>query len=303
METTNIKSIDIKDFKNNEEIIDYVDEDIVIINNLEKIPQSNDAVRLECFLIVICLEGYIRFDVNNNTYEMKPDDMFLCPPNSILEHTMLSPTHKLKFLVFSRSFLGQIVKVERKIWDIATRLYNNPVIHTNETWKNNMVFRLYKDLLVSKLNDTPHYYHKDVIHHLFAALFCEMIGYVEQQLPEVQPEKNQGHIRQSDHILRKFAELLSKDNGQHRSVSYFAGLMCYSPKHLSKTIKERCGRTPLELINESVMERIKYRLKRSDKSIKEIAEEFNFPNQSFFGKYVKAYTGMSPAQFRKQATE
>ena len=35
------------------------------------------------------------------------------------------------------------------------------------------------------------------------------------------------------------------------------------------------------------IEHIKYRLKRSDKSIKEIAEEFNFPNQSFFGKYVK----------------
>ena len=48
---------------------------------------------------------------------------------------------------------------------------------------------------------------------------------------------------------------------------------------------------------------IKYRLKHSDKSIKEIAEEFNFPNQSFFGKYVKSYLGMSPARYRNTKEE
>ena len=40
-------------------------------------------------------------------------------------------------------------------------------------------------------------------------------------------------------------------------------------------------------------------LERSDKSIKEIANELNFPNISFFGKYVKKHTGMSPKQYRE----
>ncbi|GKG74987.1 hypothetical protein CE91St1_41300 [Parabacteroides goldsteinii] len=62
-------------------------------------------------------------------------------------------------------------------------------------------------------------------------------------------------------------------------------------------------RAPLELINETAIEHIKHRLKHSDKSIKEIAEEFNFPNQSFFGKFVKAHTGMSPARYRDARVE
>lgn len=78
----------------------------------------------------------------------------------------------------------------------------------------------------------------------------------------------------------------------HRSVSYYADALCYTPKHFSKVIKQACGRTPLDLINETTIEHIKYRLKRSDKSVKEIAEEFNFPNQSFFGKYVKMHLGL-----------
>ena len=40
-------------------------------------------------------------------------------------------------------------------------------------------------------------------------------------------------------------------------------------------------------------------LKNSSKSIKEIAKELNFPNQSFMGKYFKEHVGMSPSEFRR----
>ncbi|MCD8310858.1 MAG: helix-turn-helix domain-containing protein, partial [Prevotellaceae bacterium] len=106
--------------------------------------------------------------------------------------------------------------------------------------------------------------------------------------------------RQVHYIFRRFAEMLSQDNGMHRSVTYYADALCYSPKHFSKVIKQASGHTPIELINKAAMEHIKFRLKHSEKSIKEIAEEFNFSNQSFFGKYVKAHLGMSPAQYRDQ---
>ncbi|MBQ8224251.1 MAG: AraC family transcriptional regulator [Bacteroides sp.] len=45
----------------------------------------------------------------------------------------------------------------------------------------------------------------------------------------------------------------------------------------------------------------KQRLKYSSKPIKEIVYEFDFPSASFFGKYVKKHTGMSPGEYRKLA--
>ena len=75
------------------------------------------------------------------------------------------------------------------------------------------------------------------------------------------------------------------------------------PNTFRRSSSRLCGRTPLDLINENAIEHIKYRLKHSDKSIKEIAEEFDFPNQSFFGKYVKSYLGMSPARYRNTKEE
>lgn len=302
MEERHIRTIDLKDFRKDEQALDYIDDDFVIINNLENsINSGNDTIRLGFFLIAICIEGYIQMDINGKTYRLQTGDLLLGLPNTIISQMMLSLKHKVQIAGFSTRFLLRILKMEKGTWDTAIHIHNNPVKSINRK-EETEVFRLYRSLIMAKINDKPHCYHKEVMQHLFSAIFCEMMGNFNKEiLPAGNPP--QEGIRQSGHILRKFMALLSEDNGMHRSVAYYADTLCYSPKHFSKVIKQACGKTPLELINENAMEHIKYRLKHSDKSIKEIAEEFDFPNQSFFGKYVKAHLGMSPANYRNSKEE
>lgn len=302
MENEEIKTVSIEDFKTNEHIIDYVDDDFAIVNSLEGAPTGNDTVRLDCFLLAICVEGCIQLDINRKTYQLEDGDLLLGLPNTIISHIMLSPRNKIRLAGFSTRFLQRVLKMEKVTWNTAIYIHNNPIKHVGEN--KNEIFFYYRDLIVAKINDDPHHYHKEVIQHLFSALFCEMLGALHKEAIEL---GEVGHakegIKQADYIFRKFAEKLSADNGMHRSVSYFADALFYSPKYLSKVVKKTCGRTPLELINKTAIEHIKHRLKHSDKSIKEIAEEFNFPNQSFFGKFVKAHTGMSPARYRDARVE
>ena len=303
MEKENIKTISIEDFKDSSHVIHYVDDDFAIIDSLEGISDSNTAARLECFLIVVCVEGCIQLDINYKTYQLQTGDLFLGLPNTVIGNAMLSPKHKLGLVGFSTRFLQRIVKIEKNSWDTAAHIYKNPVAHVNEE-SGEGIFEYYRSLIMAKVDDEPHSYQKQVMQHLFSALLCEMIGHLNKEIAQSnEAGQSRENIKQSDYILRKFAEMLSKDNGMHRSVSYFADALCYSPKHFSKAIKQACGRTPLELINESAITHIKYRLKHSDRSIKEIADEFNFPNQSFFGKYVKAYVGMSPVSYRNSEAE
>ena len=84
-----------------------------------------------------------------------------------------------------------------------------------------------------------------------------MLGHLNKEVnPSEMTVDTKESIKQSDYILRKFIEMLSKDNGIHRSVGYYADALCYSPKHFSKVIKQACGRTPLDLINESAIEHV-----------------------------------------------
>ncbi|MBR6083349.1 MAG: AraC family transcriptional regulator [Salinivirgaceae bacterium] len=41
-------------------------------------------------------------------------------------------------------------------------------------------------------------------------------------------------------------------------------------------------------------------LKYSDMTVKEIAIELNFPNQSFFSKFFKSQTGLTPNEYRSE---
>ena len=106
-------------------------------------------------------------------------------------------------------------------------------------------------------------------------------------------------LRQGDILFRKFLKLLEKNNGRERSVSYYAKELCVTPKYLSYACKTASSKTALKWIHEYTTECIRYKLKHSDKSIKEISDELNFPNISFFGKYVRAHFGMSPREVRK----
>ena len=285
MEKENIITVDIEDFKDSQHVLDYIDDDFAIVNSLEGTPYSNDTIKLNCFLIAVCIEGCIQLDVNYRTYKLQAGELLLGLPNTIISHTMLSPKYKVRLAGFSTRFLQRIIKMEKETWNTAIHIHNNPVKSVGNG-EDKTFFGFYRDLIIAKINDEPHCYHKEVMQYLFSAIFCEMLGQLHKEMEAA------GNT-----------ELLSKDKGMHRSVSYFANELCYTPKHFSKVIKQACGRTPLDLINETAVEHIKYRLKRSEKSIKEIAEEFNFPNQSFFGKYVKAHLGTSPANYRNRKEE
>lgn len=301
MEKNEIKTVNIEDFKAYKNIIDYVDDDFAIVSSLDGSPAGNDTVRLECFLLAFCMEGYIQLDINNKTYLLEDGYLLLGLPNTIISHTMLSPRNKIRLAGFSTRFLRGIVKMEKVTWNTAVYIHNNPVKHVGTD--KHEIFNYYKNLIIAKINDAPHHYHREVMLHLFSALFCEMLGTLSKEVHQGETDPQEEGIKQADLIFRNFIQKLSEDNGMHRSVSYFADALFYSPKYLSKVVKKTCGKTPLELINENTIEHIKYRLKHSEKSIKEIADEFDFPNQSFFGKYVKAHTGISPARYRDSMEE
>lgn len=93
-------------------------------------------------------------------------------------------------------------------------------------------------------------------------------------------------------------EALAADNGKHRTLDYYANLFCYSPKYLSRIIKQISGKNALSLIHENAIEHIISELKYSNKSIKEIAIAFEFSNISFFAQYVKKHLGVTPSEYR-----
>lgn len=300
MENVTIKTVDISDFqpiKNN--LMDYLDSDIMVTGNLENIPSYSleTAVRINFFLLVACEDGEMQLNINGEDYLMKKNDALIVLPTMLINEMKHSEDLKIRLLGFSTNFLHRILKKDRNSEKIFYSLYKNPIRNAREQERSPLT-QHYFSLIMERIKDTSHYYRHETLQYLFSALFCEMINELKKHLGDEEETRPDKSLRRAHQVFRQFLNEVSKDGGMHRSVNYFADRLCYSPKYVSSVVKQVSGRTALDWINEYAIDQIKVQLKHSDKSIKEIADHFNFTNQSFFGKYVKKHLGTSPAKYR-----
>ena len=67
---------------------------------------------------------------------------------------------------------------------------------------------------------------------------------------------------------------------------------------MSQVIYGQTGRHPAEWIRDYVILDAKTMLRSGRYSVRKVAEELHFPNQSFFGKYFKEAVGVSPKKWK-----
>ena len=124
------------------------------------------------------------------------------------------------------------------------------------------------------------------------------IGFHEylQRNPQYRPDEVKSYrIRE---LFNRFMMLLEKDYKISRDVNYYAEKMNISSKYLTNIVSQVTGHTPKTIIDQYVILQLKLHLKRTTQSIKEMAWEFHFADVSFFCRYFKKHTGLTPQQIR-----
>jgi len=112
-------------------------------------------------------------------------------------------------------------------------------------------------------------------------------------------ETDKRSFNRGEEIVKRLVQYIIKHYINERSVSFYADLLHVSPQHLSTTVNKVTGKTVTDIIAKLVITDAQAKLKSTDMTIQEIAYSLNFPDISFFGKYFKRYTGMSPKQYRE----
>ena len=82
-------------------------------------------------------------------------------------------------------------------------------------------------------------------------------------------------------------------------MDFYAEKLSITPKYMSTVIKQTSGKTAGDWIDDHVLLEAKALLKSTNMTILQISDELNFPSQSFFGKYFKRLTGVSPKEYRR----
>lgn len=102
-----------------------------------------------------------------------------------------------------------------------------------------------------------------------------------------------GHI-----MVKRFRLLIEEKYQDNLSVNEYAELLNVTPNHLTQTVKSILARTSNDLIKDRVILEIKRLLRHTDLSATEIADQMSFSDQSYFTKFFKKSTGITPNQYR-----
>ena len=112
-----------------------------------------------------------------------------------------------------------------------------------------------------------------------------------------QPEYHSQSREQT--IFDRFLQLVTQHCAEQHQIGYYAERMCLTERYLTTVIRQTSGTTAKDWIDRALITRIKIELRHTDKPAAQIAEEMHFANPSFFSKYFRRLTGMTPIDYKK----
>ncbi|MBQ8673103.1 MAG: helix-turn-helix transcriptional regulator [Bacteroides sp.] len=291
METESIRRVDLSAI-NHLPTIDFIGNDFAIFNDIRDIPISGYPTRLNAVCFALCLQGNAQVNINLQDYEMQAGMMTIILPEQIVQQGSRSDDFQGLFIAISKSFIDGVVPAMQQLLPLFFQIKERPCIPLNAQERE--AFMEYHSFLWKKVRLKDSRFRKEITQGLLVSLFYEIYDIYSQHADQVHRPKNR-----KEELFGRFLQLITEHYKQQRSVSFYAGKMFLSPKHLSTVIKAVSGKTAGEWIDGLVVLEAKALLRSTDMSVQEISDELHFSNQSFFGKYFKHHTGISPKEYRR----
>ena len=262
---------------------------IDMTGNIKKLFE-NPAQMPGC-LFLLCLRGRCNITIHLNKYEFKKNFIAVIYPDQFVQITDPTNECRFAFVGFSSTLIQHPFLFSNTI-QYAPAILEEPITELDP--KTGEVFRDYFKVLIKAQHLNNTFVREEQLPLILTGLIIEL-GNIKKQEPVA--TTSQRYTR-SQEIVKELIRIVIENYKTERNISFYADKMHLSPQHLSTTIKKTTGRTLTDIISAFVIKDAQAKLKSTELTIQEIAYSLNFPDISFFGKYFKRYTGMSPKQYR-----
>ncbi len=257
-------------------------------------PAKHYPIKCDSVFSIVILAGRIDIRVNLTDMSIHEGELLVMMPGCIFETQEVSEDIRFCGIIIENNFWNAMRKNIGINLDLTQR-YHTFMSRTVTPALMTKHIEMYK-MICMELNSEDYLYKKEVIQR-----FCElwMLKIISLNNDKVQnkPELNKPQGRKEE-IFHDFLSVLEKYYKQERSISFYADQMCLTPKYLSTIIKEVSGKHGMQWIDEYVALEAKALLRNSTLSVKQVADQLNFPSQSMFGRFFKKMTGCSPKQYK-----
>lgn len=241
-------------------------------------------------LVMFCRRGRMRVNLNLREYCIADNDVLVVLPGSIGECLEMDSQTEVMVIGFAGfHFIGNYKSAQsmafRRFFTSTSLMHISP----EEMEESVLLYRL----MWNKLNEPDYEFKCEVLGGYLQVLFyngCQWMKRYRQQQPQKVESRQQK-------LFEDFLELVQKYYIEQRSIAYYAGKLCLTPKYLSQVILKVSGRSASDWIRDYVILEAKVLLRSGCYTAQQVADMLNFSNASFFGKYFKAAVGCSPRKY------
>lgn len=264
---------------------------------------TDHPVEVDYFAMSLCTSGTASVTVNLDKYSIKSSDMLFFAPNDFVHIEAATVDFAMKQIYVTSVDL--IREAATHILSFIKDVDSSRTFFIRERESYSKGERIMADfctiydflsLVLANENSTSKYEQGVCIFRcLLLALRDKISARYRQGLSE--PASS------ALGYYNRFAMLLSEHCKEHHEVNYYAGELHVTAQYLGRICRKYDGRGAKEIINDTLILQMKSTLKNTEKSMKEISYEYNFPNFSFMSRFFRRYVGITPSEFRARYRE
>ena len=251
---------------------------------------KNFPCKIESGLFILCIKGTMEVTINTNTHHISENDLITLPPNCILEVHTFSSDIQIYYAGFSSHFIESI-NLMKATQHLLPVIMENPIVALSPLQACS--YKMFYESLILSYTSPIAQANKEITKATLTMFL--------QGSTEIYKLQNKWYLSSQSRkyeIYQEFLQLVMKYYTVHHGASFYADQLGLSLPHFCSTIKKAAGNTPLEGIASVILMDAKSRLKSGNEPVKNIALSLGFNNISFFNKFFKQHTGITPHEYR-----
>ena len=263
-----------------------------VVETCTAMDRTDGAAKTEGLFVLLCLEGEADIRVDSRHYRLVKNSQMVLLPAATIEAEDLSGDYKMLRIGCDNGVFNEITSSFEPAF--FNYMKNAPcvVLSVEEA----VMLRQMASLADMAINDAGNSYRRQMVCNYIQNILYHFYGRTRLLF-----QMKQGKwVNRKEELFKDFLTLVHRFCATERDVAFYADKMSITPRYLSTIVMKASGETAKDIISRHVIAEIKVRLKSTRLNVQEISSQMNFVNPSFFCRYFKKHTGMSPLQFRNE---
>ena len=247
-------------------------------------------MKVDVDTIIFCRKGTALIEIDLIPYEIVANTQLIIIAGSIVHNISNSDDFKISYIIFKHEVYDEATAQLEPSFTFFLKEY--PCVQLGEKRINKMNYLV--EAMEDFYNEKTNCFRVKILKNNIQSFLLDVYDKTRTLFKIDKSEE----VGRREELFIKFIHLIHNFCPKEREVGFYADKLHITSRYLSSITQNVADKSAKYIIDKHAIQRIKIMLKYSNMSIQDISYELNFPDQSFFARYFKKHTGMTPLEYR-----